>query len=266
MNLSFLKVLSMIVAAYWITSCTSTKISEKQLTQAIEKNPELFFQLIEKHPDKFMRSMQIALDKQRQQQSSHRREKRDQEIQEAIQNPYEPKLKGEFSMGPKNAPIHIVEYSDFQCGFCARAQATIEQLKDKYPGKIRYTFKHLPLNFHPHAKISALYFEAIALQSKAKALDFKSRLFSHQLQLKEGEKFLKKVAKTLKVDFSRLQKDLLKPELEAKIDDNIQEAKQFGMRGTPGFLVNGVPVRGAFPAEHFEYIIEQLKSKQKIRL
>ena len=83
-------------------------------------------------------------------------------------------------VGAKNAPITIVEYSDFECPYCSRGFATVKQLLSEYKGQIRFVFKHLPLDFHPLAKPAALYYEAIALQSHEKAIKFHDKIFENQ--------------------------------------------------------------------------------------
>jgi protein-disulfide isomerase len=57
--------------------------------------------------------------------------------------------------GPKSAPVTVVAFSDFQCPFCSRAVPTLKEIEDKYPGKVRIAFKHLPLDFHNNAKTAA---------------------------------------------------------------------------------------------------------------
>ena len=71
--------------------------------------------------------------------------------------------------GDKKAPITIVEYSDFQCGFCKRAgEQSVKQVLDQYKGKVRVLYKHLPLDFHKQAMIAAQYYEAVAKWIKQK--------------------------------------------------------------------------------------------------
>ena len=81
-----------------------------------------------------------------------------------------------------------------------------------------------------------------------------------------GERFFKSVAKEVKVDMSKLEKDLNSPKVMARIQEDLAEAKKYGFQGTPGFLINGIPVKGAYPPSHFDMIIEELKKRGKISL
>jgi protein-disulfide isomerase len=165
------------------------------------------------------------------------------------------------AQGPKDAPITIVEYSDFECPYCSRGYRTIQEVKEKYKGKIRFVFKHLPLDFHPMAMPAAQYFEAIALQSPEKAYKFHDYVFENQDKLKTGkEKFLDEAARKAGADLAKVKTDMKSDTVMKRIEADMEEAKQFGISGTPGFIINGVSLRGAYPADKFAEIIDrQLK-------
>ena len=74
------------------------------------------------------------------------------------------------------------------------------------------------------------------------------------------------IAKDLKVDLKRLKKDIHSPKVDAKIKEDMAEAKKFNFQGTPGFIINGIPVKGAYPASHFDKIISKLQEKGKLVL
>ena len=65
---------------------------------------------------------------------------------------------------------------------------------------------------------------------------------------------------------NRLKKDVYSVKVRAKIDEDIKEANKFSFQGTPGYIINGVPVKGAYPASHFEKIIATLQEKGKLKL
>lgn len=255
------------LASVLITSCSTNKLDEKSLTEALEKNPDILFKVIENNPGKFMASIQKAVKAEQQQTAKMRAQAEEESLMSAIENPLKPLIaKNQLIRGPKDAPITIVEYSDFECPYCSRSKGTIESLLAKYPGKIRVVYKHLPLSFHPAAMISAKYYEAISLQSSQKAFEFHDKVFKNQSGLKNGEPYLTGIAEELKVDMVKLQKDLHSRLVKDKIQKDIAEAKKFNIQGTPGFLINGVPVKGAYPVEHFEKIISKLKDKGKLVL
>jgi protein-disulfide isomerase len=140
------------------------------------------------------------------------------------------------------------------------------ELMKKYEGKIRFAYKHLPLSFHPQAMPASQYYEAIRLQSPEKAWEFHDRIYKDQRKLQNGEAFLKAVAKELKVDMGKLAKDVKSEAVQKRIDADMAEAAKFGFQGTPGFLLNGVPVKGAYPTAHFDGIIQELSKRGKISL
>jgi protein-disulfide isomerase len=265
--LNYFKLILLIAAAVLITSCSTDKAFKKQLIKTLKENPEIVFQTIKEHPSEFMQTVQGAAQNAQQDMAIKRKQQEENELAKSFEKPLKPVItEKQIYRGTKNAPITIVEYSDFECPFCSRGFTTVEELLKKYDGKIRFVFKHLPLSFHPSAMLSAQYYEAIALQSPKKAFKFHDMIFRNQSKLKKGEAFLTKIAKDLKVDFKRLKKDLNSEKVTLKIDQDIQEAKKFGIQGTPGFVINGIPVKGAYPASHFEKIISKLQAKGKLKL
>ena len=159
-----------------------------------------------------------------------------------------------------------MEYSDFECPFCKRGFETVLSLLEKYKGKVQFIYKHLPLSFHQTAMIASQYYEAIRLQSEDKAIKFHDAIYDQQTGLRQGEKFLKSLAKKAKVNMKRLAQDLKNPKVPKRIDEDLAEAKKFDFQGTPGFLLNGVPIKGAYPTKHFEMIVKKLQEKGKLVL
>ncbi len=265
--MNLLKLLSLITVAVYIVGCSSDQQFKERLQKAIDENPEIVFKVIEDNPAKFMMTVQSAAKNAQKDVAQQRQVAEAKKLNDAFENPLRPVItKDTLIKGPIDAPITIVEYSDFECPFCARGHNTVEALMKKYPGKVRFIYKHLPLSFHPNAMISSQYFEAIALQSPSKAFKFHDEVFKNQSKLKKGETFLTKLAKDLKVDLKRLKKDINSDRVSDKIDAHIKEAKKFGIQGTPGFVMNGIPIKGAYPAEHFEDIINKLKAKGKLKI
>ena len=181
-----------------------------------------------------------------------------------FKNPKKPKVSSDRAvLGSLSAPIVIVAYSDFQCPYCSRGASTIEEVRKKYGKKVAFVFKHLPLPFHPMAQPAAEYFEAIAIQEPAKAYKFHDEVFKNQQQLSSGgENLLADLAKKVGADMARLKKDLKSSKVQKRIEEDKAEAKAFDISGTPGFIVAGVSLKGAYPLDAFEAIIDRrLKSK-----
>ena len=233
--------------------------SAKQLKEAIEKDPSIVFVAIEKDPEKFIeivnKAAREAQAKGAQKAAGEEASKRDEEFK----NPLKPEIEDNRAIwGPKDAPVTVVEYSDFQCPYCSRGFQTVEEVKKAYAGKIRFVFKHLPLDFHPMAMPAAKYFEAIARQSPEKAYKFHDMVFSNQGDLgTKKEAFLKDTAKKVGADMKKLDKDLADATLMDRINKDTEEAKKFGISGTPGFIINGVSLKGAYPFPEFKTIIDR---------
>jgi protein-disulfide isomerase len=262
-----MKIYTLLTTLILLTACNSQKDFEARLKKTIKENPNIVFDAIKEEPEKFMDIVKDASVKARDKIAQQRQKDEEEKLEDAYANPFIPKITNQSpTLGPKDAPITLVEYSDFECPYCQRGAQTVKELMSKYKGKIRFVFKHLPLSFHPQAMISAKYFEAIKLQSMEKAFAFHNLVFKNQSKLKQGENFLKQITKSLKIDDKRFAKDLQSEQVMSRITADLEEAKQFGMQGTPGYLLNGIPVRGAYPVTHFVSIIEKLKSEGKIKI
>lgn len=180
--------------------------------------------------------------------------RRDQ-ILETMKNPLTPEVDPSRPMlGAPEAPVTIVEYSDFLCPFCAKAAQTVKDLVARHPGRVRVFFKHLPL--HEASRETALYFEAAGLQSPELAWQFHDQAFARMKELAERKgAVLEEIAAGLPLDRERLAQDMATPELARRLEQDEAEARRFNLSGTPMFLVNGVLLRGAVPAEAFEEVM-----------
>lgn len=261
------KILTLVVATILVTSC----VSDKQIKEAILKDPNLIADAIKKHPAEVMQALQIAAKDAREVLAKRREEDEKKKLMDSIDKPMKPEIrKDEAIRGTKGAPIVLVEYSDFQCPYCTKGFTDVVQpLLDKYKGKVSFVYKHLPLSFHKEARMASAYYEGMRLQSDDLAFKFHDALFKQDAQQKlrqYREKYLKKLAKGLGADMKKLAKDVKSKEVDARIRADEAEARKFGIQGTPGFLLNGVPVRGAYPLSYFENILGLLKEKGKLKL
>ena len=159
------------------------------------------------------------------------------------------------AIGPADAPIVIVEFSDFQCPFCKRFfDETYQQLLEAYPDKIRFVYRHLPLtSIHPEAFPSA---EASMCANEQNAFpEYHDKLFENQDRL--GRELYIQIASDLKLDTVAFE-DCLKT---GKYKDLIQQDSDFalnlGVRSTPTFFINGLALVGAQPLEAFKQVIDR---------
>jgi protein-disulfide isomerase len=172
-----------------------------------------------------------------------------------------PQKDGRIVRGNSAAPLTIVEFTDFQCPYCANGARTVSAMMAKYEGKVKLVVKHYPLPFHPAALPAALYFEGIAVQSPEKAWQFYDALFADPRQLSDGEDALKKVAAELGVDMKKLEQDARNPETYKKIAADKQEFEQAQFDGVPVFVINGTALVGAQPPQKFIEVIDAALKK-----
>ncbi len=165
------------------------------------------------------------------------------------------------TLGDVTARAYVVAYSDFLCPYCGRAAKTMHQLVEKHPGTIRFQFKHFPRN--DAALTLAKVYEAIGLQAPAKAWIFHDRIFEKQEEFqRDPQKTLDAILDTLGLDMARLTADMNRPEIAKRIEDDTREAQQFGFRGTPSFVVDGLSIRGAWPIERYEELLRLAATRQ----
>lgn len=233
----------------------SSCVNEKNVGEILKKHPEILQEAIKADPAGFILTLQEAAAEAKDSMEKKKFEK-------SFDDRLEPTITEEDAwFGDKDAPLVLVEYSDFECPYCSRGFSTMKQFVDKYKGKVKFIYKHLPLSFHKHAMLAAQYFEAIKLQSMEKAFKFHDEVFKNQRSLKNGEKFLKKEAEKVGADMKKLAADLNSDKVKNKIKKDMAEAAKFQIQGTPGFVLNGIPIRGAYPISHFEMIVEELKKR-----
>jgi protein-disulfide isomerase len=242
-----------------IASPSLAAMSREDLQKALDNNPDLVLAALKK-ADKAA-FFEFVMDAQHDYQEKKQAEdeaKEKAELEDAFKNPLKPEIDAKTRIrGNKDAPITIVEYSDFQCPYCGRGFQVVETVREKYGPKVRFIYKNLPLvAIHPNALPAAKWFEAVALQSPEKAWIFHDTMFKNQSSLSED--FYKKTIKGLGLDVEKAAKDSQSQAIADKIEADTKEAKEFGFTGTPGFLINGVPLRGAYPPEEFDKIIKRL--------
>lgn len=167
---------------------------------------------------------------------------------------YDIPFEGFPSQGPMDAPIVIVEFSDFQCPFCKRFQdETAAQLLSAYPDQIRFVYRHLPLtSIHPEALPSA---EASMCASEQNAFwEYHDKIFENQDKL--GRELYMQIASDLDLDKSSFEECLDSGTYKDSIQQDMDFALNLGVQSTPTFFINGLAIVGAQPLEAFKMIID----------
>jgi protein-disulfide isomerase len=156
--------------------------------------------------------------------------------------------------GPKDAPITVVMFQDFQCPFSNRSQATIKQLIETYPNQIKLAFKNYPLPFHKDAPLASE--AALAAGEQGKFWEMHDKIFANQKKLKIDN--LKSYAQELNLDMNKFNEDLETHQFKKVVDGDVKIAKSLGVRGTPTFFINGKKLVGAKPFTEFKKAIDPL--------
>jgi protein-disulfide isomerase len=162
-------------------------------------------------------------------------------------------LAGAPVRGTADAPVTIVEFSDFQCGFCFRVNPTVAQLLDRYAGKIRLAFKHSPIEGHTAAPLA--HRAAFAAQQQGKFWEMHDRIFANQRDM--SREALLGHARGLGLDLARFTADLDGAASKAALERDLAEGAKLGVDGTPTFFINGTPLVGAQPIEAFAAAIDK---------
>jgi protein-disulfide isomerase len=179
-------------------------------------------------------------------------------LQEPTSARYEVSGDRGFSRGPKDAPVTIVEFSDFQCPFCKTATVTVKQVLDKYPGKVRLVFRDYPLaSLHPQAPKA--HEAARCAADQAKFWEYHDVLFERSPKLSVPE--LKRYAQELKLDATPFDQCLDSGKYTAEVDKDFREGAGLGLTGTPSFFINGKQIVGAQPLAAFQRVIDSELAK-----
>lgn len=241
------------IAALGLSACTTSK----QVSDILEKHPEVLANAIEKNPDIFMAAVQKAAQAAQGKAQQNEALAEQKRVEDELKNPLKPEIPTDRGfMGDTSAKITIVEYTDFQCPFCSRGYTTLEQVRKAYPKDVRVLVKNLPLPMHPMAMPAAKAFEALRLTSPDKAAKFYHEVFQNQNKL-NSEKYIYEAVKKVGGDVAKVKADAEGKVVAERIAADMAEAEKFGMSGTPGFVINGVSIRGAYPFETFKTIIDK---------
>ncbi len=167
----------------------------------------------------------------------------------------------EPQIGPDDALVTIVEWSDFQCPYCSKVAEPLKDAMDDYEGEVRLIFKHYPLAGHAQASPAAR--AGWAAQQQGKFWEMHDKMFANQRELTDAA--LSEYAKQLGLDVAKFDADRNSPAAAAAVDADHKAGNKAGLSGTPYFLVNGHNYSGALPAKQWrEVIAYERKLAQKL--
>jgi protein-disulfide isomerase len=161
-------------------------------------------------------------------------------------------------LGAEGAPLRIVEFSDFQCPYCADVQKDLDRLRAEYPDKVAIVYRHLPLtSIHPHAFMAALAAECAGAQGKFES--FHDLLFGQQDSI--GRVPWDELAAAAGIpNVGEFQECLGKRRFKGRIGRDLAAADEAGVRATPTFIFNGRVVSGANAVDHLRRWIAETRN------
>jgi protein-disulfide isomerase len=162
--------------------------------------------------------------------------------------------------GPADATVTVVEYGDFECPYCGKAEPAVRAslLTD---ADVRFVWRHLPLtDVHPHAQLAAEAAEAAAVQGAF--WEMHDLLLSHQENLTGAD--LMGYAKQLGLDEGRFHEDLKRHEFSARVAQDIDSADLSGVSGTPTFFINGQRHYGAYDADSLTKAVKIARARASL--
>ncbi len=244
--------------ASFVQAADSDAALIKQLERIFLERPELVLNVLRNNSEAIL---EIAQD------GSNKKRKRNLEAQwqQDMQVKKNIRVEGRPVWGAKDAPVTIVEFSDFTCPYCAQAAMTLSQIKKSYGDKVNIIFKHTPLSASPTAILASEYVIAAGFQSSEKAQVLYENLFRHRGELMEkGESFIKDEAQRAGLDMKKLVEDIQSDKTKKILQEDLTDGKELGVEGTPYFFVNDIVVRGALSSELFKAAIDMaLKGAKK---
>ena len=160
--------------------------------------------------------------------------------------------------GPANAKITLVEFSDFQCPYCAQAVGFLNEILKAYPNDVRLVFKQYPLEIHANARISSA--AALAAHAQGKFWPMHDKMYANYKQLTRAN--ILTWAKESGVDAVKFAADLDSPGIKQLVDKDYADGEKAGVEATPTIFINGKKYQGSLEPTTFRKIIAaELKGK-----
>jgi protein-disulfide isomerase len=217
---------------------------------------EQVLQIIRKHPEVVLESVQAYQKKKQEDQ----RKAQQSFMQDLQQNPQsiigQSPTTQSSTKSAKQSKTVLVEFSDFQCPYCAAASGTLKEFLAKRGNEVTLVYKHFPLtSIHPQALPAAK--AAWAAGRQGKFWQFHDALFGQQKKLSEA--FYQETAKSLGLDVARFNRDRTSKEAESAIAKDVELADKLGIDGTPFFVMNGRVFSGAVELADLEATLAKAK-------
>jgi protein-disulfide isomerase len=181
-------------------------------------------------------------------------------IEEAkVVKPVQIPTQGAPVIGPANARVTLVEFSDFQCPYCSKASQQIAAVLKAYPNDVKLIFKQFPLSDHPQAMISAQ--AALAAHNQGKFWQLHDLMFANRTKLSPGA--IHFWAQSLGIDMKKFDADLQSPAVKKQVLKDLEDGEKVGVDGTPTIYINGQHYNGDLDLAKIKPVIDgELKKKR----
>ena len=215
---------------------------EQQVLEIIRRHPDFVFEQINRYKER--EALAQVID----------------QFRASLARPTQIDISGAPALGPADAPLTLIEFSDFQSPYCGKVEPVLKSLRKKYGDRLRFVYLHFPLErIHPQAKAAAL--AAWAAGQQGRFFEYHDRLFERQAEL--APPLYEQIARELGLDVARFNADRASPLALAAIEANRRQAEQLKLGGTPAFFLNGGLIPGGMPLAVFEEMFQiALEQKQ----
>jgi protein-disulfide isomerase len=170
-----------------------------------------------------------------------------------LEDPVKIPVMGAPVTGPADAALTIVEFSDFQCPYCAAAVPQIRAILKAYPTQVKLVFKEYPLEEHPQADLAAT--AAVAAQKQGKFWEMHDILFAHPNDL--SRKAILSYGKEVGIDVDKLENDMDTTEVRESVERDVEDGNDAAVMGTPTIFIDGQRYNGAITFEALKPIIDE---------
>lgn len=227
-------------------------VSEQEIADFYAKNEAALGGTLDQWRERIQEHLEVELYDQRKSALAEKL-KAEREVRILLEAPRITVAAHGASRGPANAPVTIIEFSDYQCPFCQKVHPTLNAVLAKYPEQVRLVYRHFAISSHTRAKPAAHAAECAGEQGKF--WEYHDLIFANVSALTDAD--LEKFAKTAGLNLKEYRRCTKENRFAKKIDQDLADAEAAGVRGTPTFVINGRILTGAKPYSEFERIIEE---------
>ena len=170
-----------------------------------------------------------------------------------LDDPVTINIQGDPVVGPENARVTIVEFSDFQCPYCAAAVVQARIVLEKYPKDVRLVFKQFPLDDHSQAFLAAE--SAVAAHAQGKFWQMHDKLYGNYRSISAQNILI--WARDIGLDVKRFMQEVDAGKYKGAVENEVKQGEVAGVQGTPTFFFNGRRYSGAFQADAIEQLLQK---------